>query len=116
MLVHMIGRKKGGRGQANSALINCLAYIDLNPVRAGMVKRPEEYHVQAGNNGRLLSLDFGLKEFGVKSAHERLTYYGNYVYEKGGIDSSRRGSRKSFELGGIDRFRYNGSSIVKEIF
>ena len=24
-------------------LINCLAYIDLNPVRAGIVKRPEEY-------------------------------------------------------------------------
>ncbi len=24
-------------------LINCLAYIDLNPVRAGLVKKPEEY-------------------------------------------------------------------------
>jgi hypothetical protein len=24
-------------------LINCLAYIDLNPLRAGLVKRPEEY-------------------------------------------------------------------------
>jgi putative transposase len=24
-------------------LINCLAYIDLNPVRAGIVTRPEEY-------------------------------------------------------------------------
>ncbi|MGD2088425.1 MAG: hypothetical protein PVH61_19770, partial [Candidatus Aminicenantes bacterium] len=25
------------------ALINCLAYIDLNPVRAKIVKRPEDY-------------------------------------------------------------------------
>jgi hypothetical protein len=24
-------------------LINCLAYIDLNPLRAGLVDRPEEY-------------------------------------------------------------------------
>ena len=24
-------------------LINCLAYIELNPVRAGLVKRPEDY-------------------------------------------------------------------------
>jgi len=24
-------------------LINCLAYIDLNPVRAGIVERPEDY-------------------------------------------------------------------------
>ena len=38
-------------------LINCLAYIDLNPVRAEMVEKPEEYrwssigyHVQRNNN------------------------------------------------------------------
>ena len=37
-------------------LINCLAYIDLNPLRAGIVERPEQYrwnslgyHVQTGN-------------------------------------------------------------------
>ena len=24
-------------------LVNCLAYIDLNPLRAGMVDRPEDY-------------------------------------------------------------------------
>jgi hypothetical protein len=30
-------------------LINCLAYIDLNPVRAGIVEKPEEYTCQAEN-------------------------------------------------------------------
>ena len=37
-------------------LVNCLAYIDLNPLRAGIVSRPEEYrwnslgyHVQTNN-------------------------------------------------------------------
>ncbi len=60
-------------------LINCLAYIDLNPVRAGIVEKPEEYrwssigyHVQRKNEGGFLSLDFGLKEFGVKNKRERL--------------------------------------------
>ncbi|MHB8763981.1 MAG: transposase [Deferrisomatales bacterium] len=39
-------------------LINVLAYIDLNPVRAGIAERPEDYrwcslgyHVQSGNQG-----------------------------------------------------------------
>ena len=29
--------------EKGETLINCLAYIDLNPVRAGIVERPEEY-------------------------------------------------------------------------
>ena len=48
-------------------LINCLAYVDLNPVRAGIVDRPDDYrwssfgyHHQTGNKDRFLSLDFGL--------------------------------------------------------
>jgi hypothetical protein len=47
------------------SLINCLAYIDLNPLRAGIVSRIEDYrwnslgyHVQTGNNDNFLSLDF----------------------------------------------------------
>ena len=47
-------------------LINCLAYIDLNPIRAGLVERPEDYrwnslgyHIQTGNKDNFLSLDFG---------------------------------------------------------
>ena len=54
-------------------LVNCLAYIDLNPVRAGIVKRPEEYrwnsigyHLQTENKDDFLSTDFGLKEFGTQ--------------------------------------------------
>ena len=78
------GDISGGTGsrawwwENGETLINCLAYIDLNPVRAGLVKRPEDYrrrsigyHIQSGNKGNLLSLDFGLKEFGVLSAKKR---------------------------------------------
>jgi REP element-mobilizing transposase RayT len=59
-------------------LINCLAYIDLNPLRAGLVKRPEKYrwnslgyHIQTNNNDTFLSTDFGLREFNFYSKHEK---------------------------------------------
>ena len=82
-------------------LINCLAYIDLNPVRAGLVKRPEDYrwssigyHIQSGNKGNLLSLDFGLKEFGVLSAKKRLQRYRKFLYETGAIETEKGGAIK----------------------
>ena len=117
-------------------LINCLAYIDLNPVRAEIAERPEEYrwssigyHIQRDNEDGFLSLDFGLLEFGVMDASERLRYYRKFLYEKGGIDEGQtvegRGLRhqgrkgrainrgiveaerkRDFELSEIDRFRY----------
>ncbi len=65
--------------QDGETLINCLAYIDLNPIRAGIVDRPEEYrwcslayHIQTGNKDKFLSMDFGLKEFGVMDEKERI--------------------------------------------
>jgi hypothetical protein len=48
-------------------LINCLAYIDLNPLRAGLIERPEQYrwnslgyHAQTDNQDDFPSTDFGL--------------------------------------------------------
>ena len=94
-------------------LINCLAYIDLNPVRAGIVEKPEEYrwgslgyHVQRQNEDGFLSLDFGLKEFGLKKAKERLRDYRRFVYEKGGVRGTETERKKDFNLNEIDRFRY----------
>jgi putative transposase len=107
-------------------LINCLAYIDLNPLRAGLVERPEQYrwnslgyHVQTNNQDNFLSTDFGLKEFNVKSTKERIRRYRRYVYEAGSLNQSAKGSvkviedkvlekerRKEFEISKSDRFRY----------
>jgi len=107
-------------------LINCLAYIDLNPLRAGLVERPEQYrwnslgyHVQTNNRESFLSTDFGLKEFNVKSKKERIRRYRRYVYEAGSINKPEKGSvkviedkvlekerSKEFELSKSDRFRY----------
>jgi putative transposase len=107
-------------------LINCLAYIDLNPLRAGIVKRPEDYrwnslgyHVQTNNRDNFLSTDFGLKEFNVKSEKERIRRYRRYVYETGAVNRPEKGKAKvigdrilekernrEFELSRSDRFRY----------
>ena len=107
-------------------MINCLAYIDLNPLRAGLVERPEQYrwnslgyHIQTGNKDNFLSLDFGLKEFGVADAKERLRGYRRYVYEAGALDHPQKGQgrvvkndmfeheqKNDFELNRIRRFRY----------
>ncbi|MBW2490113.1 MAG: hypothetical protein JRE65_03050 [Deltaproteobacteria bacterium] len=107
-------------------LVNCLAYIDLNPLRAGIVSRPEDYrwnslgyHVQTNNRDNFLSTDFGLKEFNVESEKERIRRYRRYVYEAGAINRPEEGKTKvignrilekerkrEFELNRNDRFRY----------
>lgn len=104
-------------------LVNCLAYIDLNPVRAGIVKRPEAYrwnsigyHLQTGNKDNFLSLDFGLKEFGELDPVERLRRYRKFLYETGAIDNGKghqinendleREQQKNFNLTRAERFRY----------
>jgi REP element-mobilizing transposase RayT len=106
-------------------LINCLAYIDLNPLRAGLVERPEEYrwnslgyHIQTGNKDDFLSLDFGLIEFGLIDAQERLKRYRRYVYEAGALNRPDKGQakvidnatlknerKKNYEIRKIERFR-----------
>jgi putative transposase len=114
-------------------LINCLAYIDLNPLRAGLVERPEQYrwnsigyHIQTNNKDNFLSTDFGLKEFNpppadkcLNSEKERIRRYRRYVYEAGALNHPEKGNAKviedkildkeryrEFELSKSDRFRY----------
>jgi len=106
-----------------NTLINCLAYIDLNPVRAGIVEKPEHYrwnsigyHLQTDNQDDFLSLDFGLKEFNVIGAKERLRKYRRFLYEKGAktpehgssIDKKtlEKEQNRNFKLSRINRFRY----------
>ena len=114
-------------------LVNCLAYIDLNPLRAGLVDRPEDYrwnslgyHLQTDNKDQFLSTDFGLKEFnpppadqGLKGQKERIRRYRRYVYEAGAIKRTdnkqvkviddkivAKERRKDFEISRISRFRH----------
>ncbi len=86
--------------EKGETLINCLAYIDLNPIRAGIVERPEDYrwnsigyHIQTNNKDNFLSLDFGLREFGVMNDVERLRRYRKYIYETGAMEKKTGGQR-----------------------
>ena len=88
--------------------------------------RPEEYrwnslgfHIQTGSKDNFLSLDFGLKEFGVVDFEERLKRYRRYVYKAGALDRSvkpdagvidnsvlEKERKNDFELKRVQRFRY----------
>ena len=102
-------------------LVNCLAYIDLNPIRAGIAERPEAYrwcslgyHLGAGNADDLLSTDFGISEWCEVSASERLRMYREYVYRTGAVDAGKgktldqrileRAESKNFQYTRADRF------------
>ena len=105
-------------------LVNCLAYVELNPIRAGLVTKPEDYrwnslgyHAQGGNGDGFLSLDFGVAEFGEVDAEERLRLYRAFVYEAGAVDHPnkpnarkirknvlRKARKKNFKPTRMERF------------
>jgi len=107
-------------------LVNCLAYIDLNPLRAGITKRPEEYrwssigyHMQTNNKDSFLSTDFGFKAFNVKSEKERVRRYRRYRYHAGSMNRHeqnkikvidprilKKEKRKDFKITQTSRLRY----------
>ena len=80
--------------EKGEALLNCLAYIDLNPVRAGIVKRPEDYRwsgigyrIYTKNKGNFLSFDGIFSEAEMKKLpqEELLQCYRYFVYKCGNI-------------------------------
>ncbi len=109
--------------QNGDTLINLLAYIDLNPVRANIVEKPEDYrwcsigyHAQTGNKGDFLSMDLGLMGYADMNEKERFADYREYLYEKGGLDTEKGASidekiiarerNKKYELTTMDRLRF----------
>ncbi len=104
------------------SLLNCLAYIDLNPIRAGIVDKPEEYrwcslgyHVQSGNREEFLSLEFGHADMDPDTT-ERLRLYREFVYETGVVDTGKGATldeevvqearKRNYVLGDMELFRY----------
>ena len=109
--------------ERGDTLINCLAYLDLNPIRAGLAAIPEDYrwssmgyHAQTVNKGAFLSTDFGLSSYGEMSETERLTDYRVFLYEKGAIETVKgvpiseaiikKERDKDYKLTSVDRFRF----------
>jgi len=99
-------------------------------LRAGIVSRPEDYrwnslgyHIQTGNKDNSLSLDFGIKEFGVHDAEARLKRYRQDIYEAGALDRSGKPSagiiddlilekerKNDFKFKRIRRFRQSNNA------
>ncbi len=82
--------------EEGDTLINLLAYVDLNPVRAGIVKRPEEYRwcsmgyfCQTGNRGGLLKPEFGIVAGSDSDTADAFQRYRDYVYGICGIKEKR---------------------------
>ncbi len=83
-------------------LMNCLAYIDLNPVRAGIVDRPEDYRwntlgylIQTNNKDQFLNLDFGVQSMANKPLEQQIVVYREFVYETGALKVDKGKSIKS---------------------
>ena len=130
------GRFKGVIIYKGEAQLACSAYIDLNPVRAGIVDRPDDYRwsslgmrVRAPvRAGRLLHpitladvLDesevlYGLPYIRVSDELKGIAWYREFVYESGGVERRDKGRiperlvREAAACGGQlglkDRFRY----------
>ncbi|OAG27328.1 transposase [Thermodesulfatator autotrophicus] len=102
--------------ETGEALLNCLAYIELNPVRAGIVEKPEDYRwcslgyrARKGTGENFLSLNFGLASWEKKTEKERLKLLQEFVYGKGGLDKTKRLSdTKKFNY----RIRYFTESLI----
>jgi putative transposase len=72
------------------------------------------YHIQWKNKGGFLSLDFVLKEFGVKNKRNRLRYYREFVYKKGDINSIDKERKKEFVSGMYKQFKVYFASKHKK--
>lgn len=109
--------------QEGSSLVNLLAYVDLNPIRAGLVDKPEDYRwstlgylVQRGNKDNLVSLDLGLQEWNEHDPWEIIRKYRQFVYETGAVDTGKgrqldpdlvkRELKKNYRLSRVDVFRH----------
>lgn len=87
--------------ESGEALLACLAYIDLNPVRAEMVEKPEDYRfssigyrIQTGNRHRVLSWE------GLPFTNKRKTLglYRAYLYQNGGLSVEGKEGRIAPEI------------------
>jgi len=108
------GRFKSVIVEKGETLINLLAYIDLNSIRAGIVEKPEEYrwssiayHAQTGNRNNWLSTDFGLDEWGDFTDKEKIVLYRKFVYEVGAVGEKGVIPAKVVESGKKNKYRYS---------
>ncbi len=101
------GRYKATLLDSESYLLTCSRYIELNPVRARMVKDPEKYpwssyHFNAlGQDNTLLSAHSVYKALGINNAARQTNYlalFKNHI-PKAELDEIRAATNKAWVLG-----------------
>jgi putative transposase len=97
------GRYKSNLIQAERYLLACMAYMDLNPVRAGLVREPGDYrwssyaNYAGGRNDKLVSphpiyWELGNTPFSREAAYVDLVHAGVSDQQRGALtDSALRG-------------------------
>ncbi len=80
--------------EPGESLLNCCAYIDLNPIRANIVQKPEDYRwssichrINGANSDKLLSFD-GIYDEKAMSKEKMLVHYRKFVYACGNVKVS----------------------------
>lgn len=108
--------------QQGRTVIHCLAYIDLNAVRAGIVKRPEDYrwcsmgyHAQTGNKDGFLCLDAAYFEPGMQTPEDQMKTYRAYLYNAGAIERKGKASiaREILDEASENNFQINSFRRLK---
>lgn len=113
------GRYKACLVQADSHLLGCQRYIELNPVRAGMVKRPEQYphssyrHNALGQADPLVAHHPAYATLGKCLEESRRIYRESFgsTAETSVVDDIRRMTNSCRVLGN-DRFRDQIETIL----
>lgn len=106
------GRHKASLVQAEDYLFTCMGYIELNPVRAGMVTHPGDYHWSSyrangqGEGNALVSPHMLYKAMGPDGAQRQRAYRGLYErqLDEANIHAIREAVQFCMPLGN-DRFK-----------
>ena len=113
------GRYKATLLDSDSYLLTCSRYIELNPVRAGMVKSPDEYpwssyHYNAlGTEDRLITPHVSYKALGMDDISRRLNYYALFakLIPDSKLEEIRVATNKAWVLGD-DRFKAKVDKLI----
>jgi len=113
------GRYKATLIDSEDYLLRCSRYIELNPVRAGMVKAPADYpwssyHFNAlGRENKLITPHAIYNALGVSNEKRRLNYHALFKEHipENEVEEIREATNKAWVLGG-DRFKAEIDSLM----
>jgi len=113
------GRYKATLIDSEDYLLRCSRYIELNPVRAGMVKVPVDYpwssyHFNAlGRENKLITPHAIYHALGVSNEKRRLNYHALFKEHipENEVEEIREATNKAWVLGG-DRFKAEIDSLM----